>query len=253
MSENESKTTRKRRIELGQHHLLDNRIISEIIQASKIKKEDVVLELGTGNGHITRQLSNYAKWMYSYEIDYEFYKTAKKNCSGRTNVKIYNLDLLEFELQHFDVFVSNIPYSRSKEIIKWLCLNKFRNAVIMVQDEFATKLFSHPGEKKFSAISVIAQYFFKMESLMEVPPHAFFPTPRVKSRIIRITPRNKIIKAESIAKVEQMFSNSRRKLKDYYSEAGQTGQTVGKKKIRKTGLDAIMEFIVNPEIFGRSR
>ncbi|MFI5425284.1 MAG: rRNA adenine N-6-methyltransferase family protein, partial [Nitrososphaerales archaeon] len=48
MSENESITTRKRRIELGQHHLLDNRIISEIIQASKIKKEDVVLELGTG-------------------------------------------------------------------------------------------------------------------------------------------------------------------------------------------------------------
>ncbi|MGB7674973.1 MAG: rRNA adenine N-6-methyltransferase family protein, partial [Nitrososphaeraceae archaeon] len=65
MSENESITTRKRRIELGQHHLLDNRIISEIIQASKIKKEDVVLELGTGNGHITKQLSDYAKWVYS--------------------------------------------------------------------------------------------------------------------------------------------------------------------------------------------
>lgn len=245
MSENEFKTTRKRRIELGQHHLLDNRIISEIIQASNISKEDVVLELGTGNGHLTRQLSDYAKWVYSYEIDHRFYKTAKKNCFNRTNVKIYNLDLLEFELQNFDVFISNIPYSRSKEVVKWLCLKKFRKAVIMVQDEFATKLLSHPGGKKFSAISVIAQYCFRLESLMEVPPDAFFPTPRVRSRIIRITPRNKIIKAESIAKVEQMFSNSRRKLSDYSSEGG---QTVGKKKIRETDPDAIMEFIINSEI-----
>ena len=245
MSENEFKTTRKRRIELGQHHLLDNRIISEIIQASNISKEDVVLELGTGNGHLTRQLSDYAKWVYSYEIDHRFYKTAKKNCFDRTNVKIYNLDLLEFELQNFDVFISNIPYSRSKEVVKWLCLKKFRKAVIMVQDEFATKLLSYPGGKKFSAISVIAQYCFRFESLMEVPPDAFFPTPRVRSRIIRITPRNKIIKAESIAKVEQMFSNSRRKLSDYSSEGG---QTVGKKKIRETDPDAIMEFIINSEI-----
>ena len=245
MSENEFKTTRKRRIELGQHHLLDNRIISEIIQASNISKEDVVLELGTGNGHLTRQLSDYAKWVYSYEIDHRFYKTAKKNCFDRTNVKIYNLDLLEFELQNFDVFISNIPYSRSKEVVRWLCLKKFRKAVIMVQDEFATKLLSHPGGKKFSAISVIAQYCFRLESLMEVPPDAFFPTPRVRSRIIRITPRNKIIKAESIAKVEQMFSNSRRKLSDYSSEGG---QTVGKKKIRETDPDAIMEFIINSEI-----
>lgn len=245
MSENEFKTTRKRRIELGQHHLLDNRIISEIIQASNISKEDVVLELGTGNGHLTRQLSDYAKWVYSYEIDHRFYKTAKKNCFDRTNVRIYNLDLLEFELQNFDVFISNIPYSRSKEVVKWLCLKKFRKAVIMVQDEFATKLLSHPGGKKFSAISVIAQYCFRLESLMEVPPDAFFPTPRVRSRIIRITPRNKIIKAESIAKVEQMFSNSRRKLSDYSSEGG---QTVGKKKIRETDPDAIMEFIINSEI-----
>ena len=245
MSENEFKTTRKRRIELGQHHLLDNRIISEIIQASNISKEDVVLELGTGNGHLTRQLSDYAKWVYSYEIDHRFYKTAKKNCFDRTNVRIYNLDLLEFELQNFDVFISNIPYSRSKEVVRWLCLKKFRKAVIMVQDEFATKLLSHPGGKKFSAISVIAQYCFRLESLMEVPPDAFFPTPRVRSRIIRITPRNKIIKAESIAKVEQMFSNSRRKLSDYSSERG---QTVGKKKIRETDPDAIMEFIINSEI-----
>ena len=183
--------------------------------------------------------------MYSYEIDHRFYKTAKKNCFDRTNVKIYNLDLLEFKLQNFDVFISNIPYSRSKEVVKWLCLKKFRKAVIMVQDEFATKLLSHPGGKKFSAISVIAQYCFRLESLMEVPPDAFFPTPRVRSRIIRITPRNKIIKAESIAKVEQMFSNSRRKLSDYSSEGG---QTVGKKKIRETDPDAIMEFIINSEI-----
>jgi len=243
--ENELRTTRKRRIELGQHHLLDNRVISEIIQASNIKKEDVVLELGTGNGDITRQLSEHARCVYSYEIDYRLYKIAKKKCFDRTNVKIYNIDLLELDLKNFDVFISNIPYSRSKEVVKWLCLKKFRNAVIMVQDEFATKLLSHPGEKKFSAISVIAQYCFRLESLMQVPPDAFFPTPRVRSRIIRITPRNKIIKAESIAKVEQMFSNNRKKLSDYNSEGG---QTVGKRKIRLTNPDAIMELIVNSEI-----
>lgn len=247
MLENELRTTRKRRIELGQHHLLDNRVISEIIQASNIKKEDVVLELGTGNGDITRQLSEHARCVYSYEIDYRLYKIAKKKCFDRTNVKIYNIDLLELDLKNFDVFISNIPYSRSKEVIKWLCLKKFRNAVVMVQDEFATKLLSHPGGKKFSAISVIAQYCFRLESLIEVPPDAFFPTPQVRSRIIRITPRNKIVNPESILKVDQMFSNSRRKLSDHSSVSG---QPVGKKKIKETDPDTIMEFIDNSEMSG---
>ena len=246
MLENESKTARKRRIELGQHNLLDNRVISKIIQASKIKKEDTVLELGTGDGRITRQLSDYAKRVCSFEIDYRLYKIAKTNCFDRINVKIYNFDLLEFEFQKFDVFISNIPYSRSKEVVKWLCLKKFRIAVIMVQDEFATKLLSRPGEKKFTAISAIAQYCFRLESIMEVPPDAFFPIPRVRSRIIRITPRNKIINAESIAKVEQMFSNNRKKLSDYTSDCG---QTVGKRKISQTDLDAIVEFMSESEIY----
>ena len=246
MLENESKTARKRRIELGQHNLLDNRVIFKIIQASKIKKEDIVLELGTGDGRITRQLSDYAKRVCSFEIDYRLYKIAKTNCFDRINVKIYNFDLLEFEFQKFDVFISNIPYSRSKEVVKWLCLKKFRIAVIMVQDEFATKLLSRPGEKKFTAISAIAQYCFRLESIMEVPPDAFFPIPRVRSRIIRITPRNKIINAESIAKVEQMFSNNRKKLSDYTSDCG---QTVGKRKISQTDLDAIVEFMSESEIY----
>jgi len=244
--ENESKTARKRRIELGQHNLLDNRVISKIIQASKIKKEDIVLELGTGDGRITRQLSDYAKRVCSFEIDYRLYKIAKTNCFDRINVKIYNFDLLEFEFQKFDVFISNIPYSRSKEVVKWLCLKKFRIAVIMVQDEFATKLLSRPGEKKFTAISAIAQYCFRLESIMEVPPDAFFPIPRVRSRIIRITPRNKIINAESIAKVEQVFSNNRKKLSDYTSDCG---QTVGKRKISQTDLDANVEFMSESEIY----
>jgi 16S rRNA (adenine1518-N6/adenine1519-N6)-dimethyltransferase len=244
--ENESKTARKRRIELGQHNLLDNRVISKIIQASKIKKEDIVLELGTGDGRITRQLSDYAKRVCSFEIDYRLYKIAKTNCFDRINVKIYNFDLLEFEFQKFDVFISNIPYSRSKEVVKWLCLKKFRIAVIMVQDEFATKLLSRPGEKKFTAISAIAQYCFRLESIMEVPPDAFFPIPRVRSRIIRITPRNKIINAESIAKVEQMFSNNRKKLSDYTSDCG---QTVGKRKISQTDLDANVEFMSESVIY----
>jgi len=244
--ENESITARKRRIELGQHNLLDNRVISKIIQASKIKKEDTVLELGTGDGRITRQLSDYAKRVCSFEIDYRLYKIAKTNCFDRINVKIYNFDLLEFEFQKFDVFISNIPYSRSKEVVKWLCLKKFRIAVIMVQDEFATKLLSRPGEKKFTAISAIAQYCFRLESIMEVPPDAFFPIPRVRSRIIRITPRNKIINAESIAKIEQVFSNNRKKLSDYTSDCG---QTVGKRKISQTDLDAIVEFMSESEIY----
>lgn len=246
MLENESKTARKRRIELGQHNLLDNRVISKIIQASKIKKEDIVLELGTGDGRITRQLSDYAKRVCSFEIDYRLYKIAKTNCFDRINVKIYNFDLLEFEFQKFDVFISNIPYSRSKEVVKWLCLKKFRIAVIMVQDEFATKLLSRPGEKKFTAISAIAQYCFRLESIMEVPPDAFFPIPRVRSRIIRITPRNKIINAESIAKVEQVFSNNRKKLSDYTSDCG---QTVGKRKISQTDLDANVEFMSESVIY----
>ncbi|MDP9197010.1 MAG: 16S rRNA (adenine(1518)-N(6)/adenine(1519)-N(6))-dimethyltransferase RsmA [Thermoproteota archaeon] len=249
--ENELRTTKKRRIELGQHHLIDSRIISAIIHASKIEKDDVVLELGTGNGQITRQLSGLAQRVYSYEVDYGLYRSAQKNCLDKPNIKIYNVDLLESNPKNFNLFISNIPYSLSKEVVKWLCLKKFRNAVIMVQDEFATKLVSHPGGKNFSAISVIAQYCFRLELLSKVPPDAFFPTPLVMSRVIRMTPRNKtqIMNPELMMMVEQMFSNSKRKLSDLSSVSG---KSIGRKKIRETDPDTFMEFLYNSKIWSRS-
>ena len=74
--------------------------------------------------------------------------------SGFSNLYLVHSDIFKISNIEFHVFVSNLPYSRSKDAIKWLALRKFRKAVIMLQKEFVDKLQAKPGEPNYRLISV---------------------------------------------------------------------------------------------------
>ena len=97
---------------------IDFRTISKRVDSCRISKSDVVLELGTGFGYLTKEISSFAKSVYSYEIDKELYSKARTYLANNSNVKLFNQDFFAQGHFEFDYFLSNIPYSRSKDVVR---------------------------------------------------------------------------------------------------------------------------------------
>ncbi|HEV2875672.1 MAG TPA: 16S rRNA (adenine(1518)-N(6)/adenine(1519)-N(6))-dimethyltransferase RsmA [Nitrososphaeraceae archaeon] len=192
---------------LGQHHLIDKRVLKEVIRSSQISREEVVCEAGTGEGILTRELCKYAKRVISFEIDRILYLQARNYLSDFTNLLLVHEDIFKNSDIEFDVFVSNLPYSRSKRAIEWLALKKFNRAIVMLQKEFVDKLQAKSGQANYRSISVIGQYCFKIENLFEVKKCSFTPQPKIDSEVIRLTPkRDDRLITETINNVHYIFS-----------------------------------------------
>lgn len=192
---------------LGQHFLIDFNIIFKIIKACNVGKNDVVLEFGTGYGYLTKKIAENAKLVYTYEIDKEIYAEAKNYLIQNSNVLIFNQDFFKQEHHEFDFFLSNIPYARSKDIMKWLSIHEFREAIIMVQKEFSDKLTALPGNADYSAVSVFSQYCFDIEQLFDVTKNSFHPPPKIDSKVIRLRRKKNNMDVKIISGLEFLFSN----------------------------------------------
>ena len=189
----------KKQTKLGQNFLVDHTIIKKIIQESRINKDDVIYEVGTGKGILTTELCKISKFVHSFELDSILYSRCKRNLTHE-NLELLNLDGFNEHLTiPFDVFFSSLPYYESRNAITWLCQRDFRKGIILLQREFVEKLLSKPGEKNYRAITILSQYRFLISMLLDVPSTSFSPSPKVDSVLIEICPRtlpltNKVIK-----------------------------------------------------------
>jgi 16S rRNA (adenine1518-N6/adenine1519-N6)-dimethyltransferase len=208
---------------LGQHHLIDKRVLKEVIRSSQISHEEVVCEAGTGEGTLTRELCKYAKRVISFEIDRILYLQASNYLSEFTNLLLVHEDIFKNGDIEFDVFVSNLPYSRSKRAIEWLALKKFNRAIVMLQKEFVDKLQAKSGQSNYRSTSVIGQYCFKIEKLFEVNKSSFTPQPKIDSEVIRLTPkRDDHLIMETINNVHYIFSRRNKRASSALRAFGRT-------------------------------
>jgi 16S rRNA (adenine1518-N6/adenine1519-N6)-dimethyltransferase len=201
--------------------LVDRRILAKIISAAYIGKDEIVLEAGTGQGILTAELCKYAKQVISYEIDIKLYRKVQEQLLSQfKNLELVNADLFKTKDPHFfDVFISNLPYSRSRDAIEWLSTQEFDRAILMVQEEFADKLAARPGSKNYRAISALAAHCFAIEKLFKVRRESFEPQPKVESSIIRIIPINAITR-EGIRNINLLFSRRNKKASSVAAEIG---------------------------------
>ena len=114
-----------KRRSLGQHMLIDIKILAKVIEASQISENEIVCEGGTGNGILTYELCKYAKSVISFEIDKVLFARARKQVFTLSNLQLLNVDLFKTLDLKFDVFISNLPYSKSKDAFHWLTSQKF--------------------------------------------------------------------------------------------------------------------------------
>ena len=197
----------------GQNFLIDSKISSKIIELAEIKSFESVCEIGTGKGILTPYLCKNANLVKSFEIDKKIYDTVKFLNTKFSNLEIINKDILKYNKPlEFDVFVSNIPYSRSKAILSWLATKKFKRGIIMVQEEFSQKIQSKPGDKNYRAISAITQYCFDIEPLFKVNRKSFYPQPKVNSQVLELIHKNRILSKDMISKINFLFSFKNKKI-----------------------------------------
>jgi len=177
---------------------------------------EVVCEAGTGEGTLTQELCKHAKKVISFEIDSVLYLRALNYLSGFSNLYLVHSDIFKISNIEFHVFVSNLPYSRSKDAIEWLALRKFSKAVIMLQKEFVDKLQAKPGEPNYRLISVIGQYCFRMDILFDVSRTSFFPQPHVDSQVIRLTPyTGRRMDTQTLNVLNYFFSQRNKKVSSF--------------------------------------
>ena len=200
-----------KRKSLGQHFLKSESIAKFIVSSAEITKQDIVFELGTGQGILTPLLCNKARKVISVDVDEHLVKNAQLKFSSFDNLVLESGDGLK-KRSKFTVFVSNIPYSRSKDTIEWLAQRTFSHAVVMVQKEFAEKLIEKSFRKR-KAISVIAGHVFDIQVISKVSKANFSPPPKIESVILKISHKKKI-KKEVIQTINKIFSYRRKTVKN---------------------------------------
>lgn len=200
--------TRSRTQKLGQHFLVDDSVLRRVVQACALEKTEVVCEAGTGTGVLTKEVCKHAGHVVSYEVDRDLFACAKS--LALANLELVNRDLFKEPDVEFNVFVSNLPYSKSRDAFEWLAARKFARAVVMVQKEFAEKLLARPGERNYRAITAIASHCFEIKPLFNVGADAFEPRPRVESVVLAVT-HVRTATEQQIKNVNLLFSKRNKK------------------------------------------
>lgn len=205
-----------KRQRLGQHFLKSEKIAQKIVDAAKITKNDSVLEIGTGKGILLPFLCENANKVTSYETDKKLYQDAKLRFAN-SNLKLKLGDGFKSK-ENFDVFVSNLPYSKSRDAMEWLLQKKFSRAVVMIQKEFAEKL-QTKSKKDKKAISVLAQYAFEIELVIKVNKTNFSPQPKVDSVVLKLK-NKKVVSKELVKTVNKLFSYRRKTIQNILKQFG---------------------------------
>ena len=202
---------------LGQHFLNSKSIAELIVKEAKISKNDVVFELGTGPGILIPLLCENAQKVISVDADETLTKKARSNFSQFDNLELKSGDGFK-KKDTFSIFVSNLPYSKSKDAVEWLAQKSFSHGVIMVQKEFAEKLLAKSKDRR--AVSIIATYTLDIKKISIVGKNNFSPPPKVDSVILKISKKTDLDK-QLISLINDIFSYRRKTVKNILKQFNQ--------------------------------
>ena len=186
-----------------------------ISDSADLAGDDIVLELGTGRGILTRVLCERAGLVISAESDRALYDDAVRSMGKVGNLRLIHGDGFGTG-EKFCVFVSNLPYSESRNAIEWLVQQRFSRAIIMVQKEFAEKLIRTGASR---AVSILANHAFEIRKLFDVARHNFDPPPKVDSVILELVQKNTVPKGV-VRAVNGLFSYRRKTIQNIFLQFG---------------------------------
>ncbi|MBO2532637.1 dimethyladenosine transferase [Planifilum fulgidum] len=183
---------------LGQHFLVDQRVLERIIEAAELDSSTGVLEIGPGMGALTERLADRAGAVLAVEIDDRLIPILRELFSDRPHVTVVHGDALKVDLRElikrhlgsarrFSV-VANLPYYVTSPILMRLLEERLPldRIVVMIQKEVAERILAGPGTKEYGSLSVAVRYFAEVSWICGVPRNCFVPRPQVDSAVIRL-------------------------------------------------------------------
>lgn len=184
---------------MGQNFLIESWVPEDIAAASGANENSGVLEIGTGIGCLTKELSGYANKVVAVELDSSLFPILGVTLVDCKNTEVIEGDILKVDLpsfveEHFQgldpMVCANLPYNITSPVLSALIDSHcFSRITVMVQKEVAQRIASPAGGSDYGAFSVYCQYHCEAELLFEVPPTCFMPAPKVTSAVLQLTPR----------------------------------------------------------------
>jgi 16S rRNA (adenine1518-N6/adenine1519-N6)-dimethyltransferase len=179
-------------VKLGQNFLVDRNIIDVIERLAELDPEDVVLEVGGGDGILSERLAQRAKHVHVIELDRRLEPGLRELLGGFDNATLHIADALELDLDSLDPapgkVVANLPYSIAATFILRTIdeLPGVDGWLVMVQREVGERLAAAPGTRAYGAPSVLAQLACDVRVLRAIPRTVFRPVPRVDSVLVSL-------------------------------------------------------------------
>ena len=243
----------------GQNFLIDLNLLDILVQGADIGKTDVILEVGTGMGSLSKLMAPLAGAIVTVEIDRDLQALAAKELRGANNITMLSCDALRNKNHmrddvlvavrerlasipgsHFKL-VANLPYNIATPIISnLLTVDPFPDRmVVTIQKELAQRIIAEPGCKDYSALTIWMQSLCDCEILRILPPSVFWPSPKVDSAIIRVTPnavkRRRIVDLEYYhTRLRALFFHRRKFLRSQLFTATQD-------ELSKPQIDGILD------------
>ena len=181
----------------GQNFLIDRQVIADIVGAVAPKRDDLVVEIGPGLGALTGPLLERLDHLHVVEIDRDIVARLRHRYPPE-HLTIHEGDALAFDFgaladaggQPLHV-VGNLPYNISTPLLFHLAdfAGRVHDMHFMLQKEVVKRMVAKPGTADFGRLSVMLQYRFVMDWLLDVPPESFDPAPKVDSAVVRLIPR----------------------------------------------------------------
>lgn len=212
----------------GQNFIIDENVINNIVDKSKIDKETLVIEIGPGAGSLTYGLATKAKNVLCYEIDTTLKDILNSNLSDFSNVDVIYEDFLKVdvnnELKKYDYnklyVVANLPYYITTPIILKLIEDKIPvdKIVVMVQKEVGDRFKAKPGTKDYGSLSIFLKYYFEVNKILDVSRNVFMPKPNVDSIVVEFKKVNSKIDVKNeelfFKIVKESFTQKRKTLRN---------------------------------------
>lgn len=247
---------------LGQNFLIDANIQRKIVDALDPTADDEVMEIGPGQGALTRHLVGRAGKLVLVELDDTLAARLQKEYADDPSVRIIHRDVLEVPLEEVSAnparlkVIGNIPYNITTPILFGMLERRPRprEIMLMIQREVAERILAPAGSKTYGALAVGVRSVADVERVMDVGRQAFRPVPDVESAVIRVVPHDppRISPEDeaSLRKLTRFAFGQRRKqfqriLRDAY------GLTV--EQVEAVGREVDMDLQARPESFPPER
>ena len=177
----------------GQHFLIDPGVVDAILRSVHATKDDIVVEIGPGQGAITAALAASAGHLHAVELDRDLARRLRRQYESVESVTIHEADALAFDFSSLGDrlrIVGNLPYNISTPLLFHLL--KSRDRIIdmhfMLQKEVVDRMAAAPGSKAYGRLGIMLGCHLNIESLFDVDRSAFDPPPEVTSAVVRLDP-----------------------------------------------------------------